>query len=106
MSLNISEYPDQSDFGDPRVVGFQYRYNFNKPIPYTYNARVSAAYSDFSVLIYNITIETEPYTVQSGYKGMHLIGSKIYTDITGKNKQLITLETQSPRYISNVVLTK
>lgn len=106
MKLDISEYPDQSDFGDPRPTGFRHSYQFNKSVPYTYNAQVSAIYGDFSVLIYNISIETLPYTIQSGYGGMKLVGSKIYTDTTGEDKQLITLETQSPRYISNVVLTK
>jgi hypothetical protein len=106
MKFDISEYPDQSDFADPRVTGFRHAYQFNKSVPYTYNAQISAIYSDFSVLIYNIAIETQPYTIQSGFGGMKLVGSKIYTDITGTNKQLITLETQEPRYISNVVLTK
>lgn len=106
MAIDISELPDQSDFGDPRVYGFNHLYRFDSPVEYTYSSRVSAVYSDFSMIVYELNIETLPYSVQSGFEGLKLIESKIYTDITGMNKQLLVLETQNPRYISNVVIDR
>ena len=106
LTVDITELPDQSDFGDPRVEGFSHMYNFTKPEPFTYSAKISAIYSDFSMIIYTLNIETEPYSVQSGLGGLKLVESKIYTDTTGASKQLLVLETQSPRYISNVVIDR
>ena len=106
LSVDISELPDQADFGDPRVSGFNHLYTFNKPTAHTYSSTISAVYSDFSMIIYTLNIETVPYSVQSGLGGLKLIESKLYTDITGTSKQLLVLETQSPRYISNVVIDR
>lgn len=106
INVNITDLPDSSDYGDPRVHEFTYRYKFDKSTPHTYAARVSAIYSDFSVLVYDLSVETEPYTTQSAFSGLKLIESRPYIDINNKRKQLLTLETQSPRYISNVVIDK
>ena len=104
--VDITELPDQSDPGDPRVAGFNHFYTFKKPVAHTYSSTVSAVYTDFSMIIYTLNIETVPYSVQSGLGGVKLIESKLYTDIKGVNKQLLVLETQSPRYISNVVIDR
>ena len=106
LTVDITELPDQSDFGDPRVFGFNHLYRFDKPTEHTYSSTISAVYSDFSMIIYTLNIETVPYSVQSGLGGLKLIESKLYTDVTGANKQLLVLETQSPRYISNVVIDR
>ena len=106
LMVDITELPDQSDFGDPRVFGFNHLYKFDKPTEHTYSSTISAVYSDFSMIIYTLNIETVPYSVQSGLGGLKLIESKLYTDVTGANKQLLVLETQSPRYISNVVIDR
>ena len=106
LMVDITELPDQSDFGDPRITGFNHLYKFDKPTDYTYSSTISAVYSDFSKIIYTLNIETRPYSVQSGLGGLKLIESKLYTDIKGANKQLLVLETQSPRYISNVVIDR
>lgn len=106
LAVDIASLPDQSDFGDPRVHGFNHLYKFNKPAEYTYSSTISAIYSDFSMIIYTLNIETVPYSIQSGLGGLKLVESKLYTDVTGTNKQLLVLETQSPRYISNVVIDR
>jgi len=106
VGVDITTIPDQSDFGDPRIPGFKHNYKFDKPSAHTYSARVSAIFSDHSKIIYDLSIETVPYSVQSAFEGVKLIDSKIYTDINNNNKQLLVLETQSPRYISNVVIDR
>ncbi|MAF37264.1 hypothetical protein CL622_09190 [archaeon] len=98
--------PNQGDFGDPRKYRVSHVYRFNKTTSHTYTAKVSAIYSDFTKLVYNVNIETHPYTVQSGLSSLKLINSKAFTDIAGKQKQLLTLESQNPRYVTNVLLDK
>lgn len=106
LNIDITKIPDQSDPGDPRIPGFNYMYIFDKPDEYTYTAKVSAVYSDFSMIVYDLDIETNPYTMNSGFSGLKLLESKIYTDVTGNSKQLLVMETQSPRYISNIVIDR
>ena len=106
IDFDITDLPDPSDVGDPRRGGFEHKYIFNKSTPHIYTTSISAIYSDFSAIVYNINIETSPYTIDSGLGGLKLINSKLYTDTIGQHKQLITLESQNPRYVSNVVLTR
>ena len=63
-------------------------------------------YSDYSMIVYDLDIETNPYTVNSGFSGLKLLESKTYTDVVGNSKQLLVMETQSPRYISNIVIDR
>jgi len=106
VGVDISTLPDQSDFGDPRIGGFTHKYIFDKPTAHTYSARISAVFSNHCKIVYDLSVETVPYSVQSAFEGVKLIDSKIYTDINNNNKQLLVLETQSPRYISNVVIDR
>ena len=55
---------------------------------------------------YNIDIETVPYTVESGFDGAKLIDSKLFTDVEGKDRQLLVIETQNPRYVTNVIVDR
>ena len=105
-SIDITTMPDPSDSNDPRIKTFEHKYTFTASVPDTISARVSAVYGDFSVLIYNIDIETSPYTISSGFGGVKMIDSKLFTDPTGIEKQVITLETQNPQHITDVVLTR
>lgn len=105
LSFDITTLPDPSDIGDPRRGQIDHTHNLNSTVPTTRTVSVSAVYSDFSKLIYNIDINTQPITV-SALGGLKMINSKIYTDLTGAHKHLITLETQNPKYVSNVVLTR
>lgn len=106
VSVDITTIPDQSDFGDPRISGFTHRYIFEKPTEFTYTAQVSAVYSDYSKIVYKLNIETEPYSVQSAFNGVKLIDSKLFTNKSNVNKQLLVLETQSPRYVSNIIIDR
>lgn len=104
VDFDITELPDQSDFADPRRHGFSHTYHFAGQVSNVYTAAVTATYSDFSKLVYNIDIETDPYTISSGFGDIKLVDSKPYIDLVGNNKQLIVLETQNPRYISTVAI--
>lgn len=105
LTFDITELPDQSDFGDPRRVGFKHKYFFDKSTPHTYVATVSAIYTNFQTLTYRILIDTTPYTTESAFTGVKLIDSKIY--MNGNNsEQLLVLETQDPKYITNVTIDR
>lgn len=106
LDVDITTIPDPSDFGDPRIQNFTHQYNFNKQNTHTYTAQISAIYSDFSVLVFKINIETEPYTIQSAFGSMKLIESKPYLDTNNEKKQLLVLETEQPRYVANVVIDR
>lgn len=105
VSFDITKLPDQSDFGDPRRLTMSHDYEFTKGEDHTYTARVSAIYSDYSTLIFNIDIHTAPYSITSGFDGLKLINTKQYLDSTGSRKQLLVLESQFPRHVTSVALT-
>lgn len=105
-NVDLISLPDPGDVNDPRVNIFNHTYVFNKSEPDTITATVSAIYSDFSTYTYNINIETSPYTIASGFDGLKLINSKTFTDLNGINKQVLTLETQNPQHVTDVVLTR
>lgn len=104
VDFDITKLPDQSDFADPRRHGFTHTYNFAGETSHVYTATVTAMYTDFSKLIYSIDIETDPYTISSGFGDIKIVDSKPYIDQTGDRKHLLTLETQNPRYISTVAI--
>ena len=106
LTFDLTELPDPSDFGDPRRLGFNHEYLFDKSEPHTYKAKVTAIYSNFMTATYNIDIETVPYTVESGFDGAKLIDSKLFTDVEGKDRQLLIIETQNPRYVTNVIVDR
>lgn len=106
LTFDLTELPDPSDFGDPRRLGFEHEYLFDKSEPHTYVATVSAIYSNFTTATYKINIETIPYDTDSAFDGLKLIGSKLFTDPEGKDRQLLILETQNPRWVTNVVVDR
>jgi hypothetical protein len=106
LTFDLTTLPDPSDFGDPRRLGFEHDYLFDKSVPHTYVATVSAIYSNFTTATYKINIETIPYDTDSAFDGLKLIGSKLYTDPQGKDRQLLVMETQNPRWVTNVVVDR
>ena len=104
VDFDITKLPDQSDFADPRRHGFTHTYRFAGQEPVIYTATVTAMYTDFSKLVYSIDIETEPYTLDSGFSDIKIVDSKPYIDQTGDNKHLLVLETQNPRYVSTIAI--
>lgn len=106
LTFDLTTLPDPSDFGDPRRLGFEHDYLFDKSIPHTYVATVSAIYSNFTTATYKINIETIPYDTDSAFDGLKLVGSKLYTDPQGKDRQLLVMETQNPRWVTNVVVDR
>lgn len=106
LTFDLTELPDPGDFGDPRRLGFKHNYTFDKSVPHCYTATVSAIYSNFTTLTYKLDIETLPYDTNSGFDGLKLISSKLFTDPEGKDRQLFTLETQRPRWVSNVIVDR
>lgn len=106
LTFDLTELPDPSDFGDPRRFGFEHTYVFDKSEPHVYTAKVQAIYSDYTTATYNIDIETMPYSVESGLGGAKLIDTKLFTDVDGKDRQLLVIETQNPRYVTNVIVDR
>lgn len=106
LTFDLTELPDPSDFGDPRRLGFSHEYLFDKSKPHVYTATVSAIYSNFTTATYKINIETKPYSVQSGFDGAKLIDTKLFTDVDGRDRQLLVIETQNPRYVTNVMIDR
>jgi hypothetical protein len=53
-----------------------------------------------------MTLEVDPYTIETGFDDVKLIDSKTFSDPRGNNKQLLVLETQNPRYITHNILSK
>ena len=38
--------------------------------------------------------------------GAKLIDTKLFTDVDGKDRQLLVIETQNPRYVTNVIVDR
>lgn len=106
VSYDITKLPDQSDFGDPRKDNSTHEYVFNNSSDYTYTSSVTALYSNYSKLIYNINITTSPGTISSAYKGLKLINTKSYVDTNNTQQQLLVLESQQPQCVTNVIVQK
>ena len=106
ITFDITEIPDQSDFGDPRISKINHLYKFSDADQNTTVATLTAVYSNFKKLIVNIDIETEPYTAQTAFDDVKLIGSRTYSDEIGVSKQMLILETQNPRHVSYVRIDK
>ena len=106
LTFDLTELPDPSDFGDPRRLGFHHEYLFDKSTPHVYTATVSAIYSNNTTATYKINIETIPYSVESGFEGAKLIDTKLFTDVSGMDRQLLVIETQNPRYVTNVMVDR
>lgn len=106
LTFDLTDLPDPSDFGDPRRLGFKHEYLFDKSTPHVYTASISAIYSNFTHAVYNINIETVPYSITTGFSGAKLIDTKLFTDINGSDRQLLVIETQNPRYVTNVMIDR
>lgn len=106
LDFDVSELPDQSDLYDPRRIGFSHKYRFSDFTKSTTTASVTAVFSNFKKLIYNINLETAPFTVESGFGDIKLIDTKVYMTDDSKCKQLLYLESQNPRYTSHVVIDR
>lgn len=106
LDFDIGDLPDQSDFADPRIERIMHEYKFSDPDRVTYTPTLTAVYADYKKLIINLTLEVEPYSMQSAFENIKLIDTKTFSDPQGVNKQLFVLETQNPRYISHNTITK
>jgi len=93
------------DWGDPKMHQPAHTYTFDTQAA-TFTASVSAVHSNFDIDIYNIVFESSPYSIKSSVGDLKLIDTVYYTDINNTEKVLLTLETQNPKLISNVVLQK
>jgi hypothetical protein len=93
------------DWGDPKMHRPAHTYNFESKItPITVS--VSAVHSNFDTDVYTITFQNDPYSITSSVGSLKLIDTAYYTDINNNEKVLLTLETEEPKFISNVVLQK
>jgi len=106
LDFDVSELPDQSDLYDPRRLGFKHKYRFSDFTSSVTTATVTAVFSNFKNIVYNINIETAPFTIESGFEDVKLLDSRVYMTDDSKCKQLLLLETQNPRYVSQVVLDR
>lgn len=105
-NVDLTALPDPGDVNDPRINKFNHVYIFNNPAATTITATVSAIYGDFSTYTYRIDIETSPYTLTSGFSGIKMINSKTFTNTVGDDKHVLTIETQNPQHVTDVVLTR
>lgn len=106
INFDISELPDQSDFADPRINQIRHVYNFRNSDITTYTPTIEIVYANFKKLTITILLETTPYTVQTAFDDIKLIDTKTYTDKLGKFRQLLTLETQNPKSVTDVIILK
>jgi hypothetical protein len=106
VSFDITKLPDQSDFGDPRKDRINHIYEFNSSVDTTITSTVTALYSDYSKMIFTISIDTSPSTVASAYNGLKLINTKSFIDMNNKHSQLLVLEAQNPQCVTNVIIPK
>lgn len=102
--VDLTTLPDPGDPNDPRQNNFNHTYQFNNDQPETLVVTVSAIYGDFSTLTYFLNIEVSPYTIATGFSGIKLLNNKVFTDLKGDSKHILTLETQHPRHVTDVVL--
>ena len=106
LDFDITELPDQSDFGDPRRHDIVHDYKFDHTERTTYHASLTAVYSNYSKLVVNVNVEADPYTVETAFDNIRLIDSVTFPDRTGASKQLLTIETENPRYNTYHMLDK
>lgn len=106
IDYDINKLPDQSDFDDPRRLNLEHNYMFNDGSQQFYTATLTAVYADYSKLEVFIDIETEPYSLESAFSTIRLIDTNTYLDNLGSSKQILVIETDSPRYVSHVVIDK
>lgn len=106
IDYDINKLPDQSDFDDPRRLNLTHNYMFNDGNQQFYTASLTAVYANYSKLVVSIDIETEPYSLESAFGTVRLIDTKTYLDNLGASKQMLVLETDSPRYVSHVTIEK
>jgi hypothetical protein len=106
MNFDIGDIPDQSDFSDPRIAPMSHLYKFSDATVTSYTSTLSVVFADFTKLVLDMNLNVDPHTVESGFTDMVLIDTKTYTDSRGKSKQILTIETQDPRYVTNTAITK
>jgi len=106
LSFDINDLPDQSDLYDPRRFGFTHKYTFDNSSNTTTTATLTAVYNTFKKLIYSINIETDNFTIDSGFEDVKLIDTQTIVTENNKHKQMFVLETQNPRYISYVTVDR
>lgn len=93
------------DWGDPKALTPEHTYYFNNQTQ-TLTATVSAVHNNFDVDVYNIVIDTAPYSIKSSVDDIKLIDTQYYTDSNNTEKILLTLETQNPKRIAMATLQK
>jgi len=106
INFDIGDLPDQSDFADPRITPFYHEYNFEDSESSTLTATLEVLYANFKKLTIHVVLERQPYSATTAFDKIKLIKTKTYTDKLGKSKQLLTLETQNPTSVSDVVILK
>jgi hypothetical protein len=106
ITFNIVDIPDQSDFGDPRIEQIEHRYTFEDGTSTLTTATLTAVYTNTRKLIVDINIEREPYTLTTAFDAIKLIDTRTYSDELGSSRQMLVLETQNPRHISFIKISK
>ena len=74
------------------------------PSGYTLNAFVSAIRYNQDIEKYKIALDVQPYTIESAFTKLRLVESKSFLDDNFQEKNLLVLESKSPRYITHLLL--
>lgn len=71
---------------------------------YTLNPFVSAIRYDYGVEVYKLSINAQPYTIESAMNKLRLVESKSFLDDNFRENNLLVLESKTPRYITHLLL--
>jgi hypothetical protein len=95
---------NSTDVSNPKYVSKSHTYFFTGSSSETHSAYVSAIDHNYNVTKYTINIDRRPYTLASAFSGLKLIESKSFLDNDYKEKNLLVLESQSPRFVTYLTL--
>jgi hypothetical protein len=93
-----------TDISDPSQTIKTHTYHFTNSASETIYAKISAIDHNLNLTEFAVNINREPYTLLSAFSGLKIIESKSFLDDSYQERNLLVLESQSPRTVFNMTL--
>ena len=104
--IYTGNHPQTPDVPTTSITNHEIVHTYKLTGEETYIASISAFYNDNqTVFAKEIQISSLPYSMQSVVTDIKFLSTKLYTPVdTTDEKLLLTLETQSPRFVSHNII--
>lgn len=104
--IYTGSHPQQPRVADTSITNHEITHTYKLIGDETYTVSLTAYYNDNqTTFVKSLNIQASPYSINTTVSDVKLLSTKLYTPIgESSEKLLLTLETQSPRYVTHSVI--